>query len=166
MHQFLKLGVSLVTDKTRAYTARHERLARLASEVRQALDAAPDLRLVVGHGSGSFGHWAARPHGTRPSGAATQKSPPPPASTASSPLVPLPSVKRENTFHPHIPAPPGRDRRMVFLKLFRCGRTGTVRVAFWYCVAPGLARPVDQKPTINDNRVRHAISSFLPPREM
>jgi isopentenyl phosphate kinase len=65
MHQFLKLGVSLVTDKTRAYTARHERLARLASEVRQALDAAPDLRLVVGHGSGSFGHWAARPHGTR-----------------------------------------------------------------------------------------------------
>jgi isopentenyl phosphate kinase len=65
MYQFLKLGGSLVTDKTRAYTARHEHLARLAGEVRQALDAAPDLRLVVGHGSGSFGHWAARPHGTR-----------------------------------------------------------------------------------------------------
>lgn len=65
MYQFLKLGGSLITDKTRAYTARHEIIARLAGEVRQALDAAPDLRLLIGHGSGSFGHWAAKPHGTR-----------------------------------------------------------------------------------------------------
>jgi isopentenyl phosphate kinase len=62
---FLKLGGSLITDKTRAYTARHESLARLAGEVRQALDAASDLNLLIGHGSGSFGHWAARPYGTR-----------------------------------------------------------------------------------------------------
>jgi len=62
---FLKLGGSLITDKTRAYTARHEIIARLAGEVRQALDAAPDLGLLIGHGSGSFGHWAAKPHGTR-----------------------------------------------------------------------------------------------------
>lgn len=62
---FLKLGGSLITDKTRAYTARHDDLARLAGKVRQALDAAPDLRLLIGHGSGSFGHWAARPYGTR-----------------------------------------------------------------------------------------------------
>jgi isopentenyl phosphate kinase len=62
---FLKLGGSLITDKTRAYTARHETIARLAGEVRCALDAARDLRLLIGHGSGSFGHWAARPHGTR-----------------------------------------------------------------------------------------------------
>jgi len=70
MHQstgivYLKLGGSLITDKTSAYTARHEDLARLATEVRQALDADPDLRLLIGHGSGSFGHWAAKPHGTR-----------------------------------------------------------------------------------------------------
>jgi len=62
---FLKLGGSLITDKTRAYTTRHEVIARLADEVRQALDAAPDLRLLIGHGSGSFGHWAAKPYGTR-----------------------------------------------------------------------------------------------------
>jgi isopentenyl phosphate kinase len=61
---FLKLGGSLITDKTRAYTARHRTIARLAREVRQALDAAPGLRLLVGHGSGSFGHWAASPYGT------------------------------------------------------------------------------------------------------
>ncbi len=62
---FLKLGGSLITDKARAYSARHEVIARLAGEVRQALDAAPDLSLLIGHGSGSFGHWAARPYGTR-----------------------------------------------------------------------------------------------------
>jgi isopentenyl phosphate kinase len=65
MAQFLKLGGSLITNKTRASAARSETIARLAGEVRQALDAAPGLRLLVGHGSGSFGHWAARPHGTQ-----------------------------------------------------------------------------------------------------
>lgn len=62
---FLKLGGSLITDKNRAYTARPRIIARLAREVRQALDAAPGLRLLVGHGSGSFGHWAAKPYGTQ-----------------------------------------------------------------------------------------------------
>jgi len=62
---FLKLGGSLITDKTRPYTARREVIARLAGEVCQALEAAADLGLLVGHGSGSFGHWAARPYGTR-----------------------------------------------------------------------------------------------------
>ena len=62
---FLKLGGSLITDKNRAYTARHRVIARLAREVRQALDAAPGLRLLIGHGSGSFGHWAAKPYGTQ-----------------------------------------------------------------------------------------------------
>jgi len=62
---FIKLGGSLITDKTRAYTVRREVVARLAGEVRRALDAAPGLRLLIGHGSGSFGHWAAKPYGTR-----------------------------------------------------------------------------------------------------
>lgn len=31
----------------------------------QALHASDCLRLLIGHGSGSFGHWAARPYGTR-----------------------------------------------------------------------------------------------------
>ncbi len=62
---FLKLGGSLITDKARPYTARLDVIARLAGEVRQALDGSPDLRLLIGHGSGSFGHWAARPYSTR-----------------------------------------------------------------------------------------------------
>jgi isopentenyl phosphate kinase len=40
-------------------------IARLAEEVRAALDADPGLSLLIGHGSGSFGHWAAEPYGTR-----------------------------------------------------------------------------------------------------
>ncbi|MDY7040894.1 MAG: isopentenyl phosphate kinase [Chloroflexota bacterium] len=62
---FLKLGGSLITDKNRESTAREEVVRRLAQEVRQALDARPDLRLVLGHGSGSFGHFVGRRYGTR-----------------------------------------------------------------------------------------------------
>jgi isopentenyl phosphate kinase len=63
--QFVKLGGSLITDKGRAYTPRPEVIARLAEEVRAALDGDPTLRLLLGHGSGSFGHWTAEPYGTR-----------------------------------------------------------------------------------------------------
>jgi isopentenyl phosphate kinase len=62
---FLKLGGSLITDKSRVYTVHRRVIARLADEVRQALDAIPELPLLIGHGSGSFGHWAAKPYGTR-----------------------------------------------------------------------------------------------------
>jgi isopentenyl phosphate kinase len=65
MYQFVKLGGSLITDKTHAYTPRREVITRLADEVRQSLDADHSLKLLVGHGSGSFGHWAAKPYGTR-----------------------------------------------------------------------------------------------------
>ena len=62
---FLKLGGSLITDKNREATAREEVIRRVAREVRQVLDARPDLRLVLGHGSGSFGHFVGRRYGTR-----------------------------------------------------------------------------------------------------
>jgi isopentenyl phosphate kinase len=62
---FVKLGGSLITDKTRAYTLRRENLERLAVETRQALNEMPETQLILGHGSGSFGHWAAKPYGTR-----------------------------------------------------------------------------------------------------
>lgn len=62
---FLKLGGSIITDKTQTEHARIDVLDRLAREVREALDARSDLRLVIGHGSGSFGHVAAKRHGTR-----------------------------------------------------------------------------------------------------
>jgi isopentenyl phosphate kinase len=62
---FLKLGGSLITDKTRPYTPRQDRVRRLADEIRRALEERADLRLLIGHGSGSFGHQAAAPYGTR-----------------------------------------------------------------------------------------------------
>jgi len=62
---FLKLGGSLITDKTRAYTVRQEKLDELAGQIATALDANPSLSLVLGHGSGSFGHTAAKEYQTR-----------------------------------------------------------------------------------------------------
>ncbi len=62
---FLKLGGSLITDKARPYTARRDRLIQLAQEIRAALDATPNLKILLGHGSGSFGHVAAKKYGTR-----------------------------------------------------------------------------------------------------
>jgi isopentenyl phosphate kinase len=62
---FLKLGGSLITDKTLPYTARQDKLDTLAAEIALALKENPDLQLVLGHGSGSFGHEAASHYSTR-----------------------------------------------------------------------------------------------------
>ena len=62
---FLKLGGSLITDKTKVEHARKPIIRRLAREIKAAREARPDLQLVLGHGSGSFGHVAAKKHGTR-----------------------------------------------------------------------------------------------------
>lgn len=62
---FLKLGGSLITDKTRPYTPRPEMLASLAFQIAGALKEDSSLRLLLGHGSGSFGHQAASQFGTR-----------------------------------------------------------------------------------------------------
>ncbi len=62
---FLKLGGSLLTDKTATEALRAEVLDRLANEIAAARDAHPGLRLLLGHGSGSFGHVAAARFGTR-----------------------------------------------------------------------------------------------------
>lgn len=61
---FLKLGGSLITDKSRARCPRAEVIRRLAEEIAQARSEAPGLRLVLGHGSGSFGHVEAEKYGT------------------------------------------------------------------------------------------------------
>ena len=55
----LKLGGSLITDKARPETPRREVLARLAGEISRGAAERP-FRLLVGHGSGSFGHVAAQ----------------------------------------------------------------------------------------------------------
>jgi isopentenyl phosphate kinase len=62
---FLKLGGSLITDKTGVEAVRQEVLVRLAAEIAAARQENPGLRLVVGHGGGSFGHVAAARFGTR-----------------------------------------------------------------------------------------------------
>jgi isopentenyl phosphate kinase len=61
----LKLGGSLITDKDKAYTPRINKLKELAQEIKTVLDSNPSLLLILGHGSGSFGHVAAKKHGTR-----------------------------------------------------------------------------------------------------
>lgn len=69
----LKLGGSLITDKDIAYTPRLDKLKELANEIKTVLDLNPSTgsgrrptwSLILGHGSGSFGHVAAKKHGTR-----------------------------------------------------------------------------------------------------
>jgi isopentenyl phosphate kinase len=62
---FLKLGGSLITDKTQPRTPRPETLARLLREIAEACAARPELQIVLGHGSGSFGHVEGKKYGTR-----------------------------------------------------------------------------------------------------
>jgi len=62
---FLKLGGSLITDKTRPYQPHLDRLAALAAQIAGFLKEQPSARLLLGHGSGSFGHTAASEYGTR-----------------------------------------------------------------------------------------------------
>ena len=53
----LKLGGSLITDKMQPNTPRLDVIERLAGEIKTAIDARQDdLILIIGHGSGSFGH--------------------------------------------------------------------------------------------------------------
>jgi len=62
---FVKLGGSLITDKASFEAPRHGTISRLASEIAEARAVCPEMRLVLGHGSGSFGHSAAKRYGTR-----------------------------------------------------------------------------------------------------
>lgn len=61
----LKLGGSLITDKTQPYTPRLDVMDDLALQIKTALQIRPDLRLILGHGSGSFGHVPASEYRTR-----------------------------------------------------------------------------------------------------
>lgn len=65
MLAFLKLGGSLITNKDLAHTVHPDVLNRLAEEIACAYRQDPELRLVIGHGSGSFGHIPAKKFRTR-----------------------------------------------------------------------------------------------------
>ena len=62
---FLKLGGSLITDKTQPYTPLLDRMDDIALQIATTLQTQPNLRLVIGHGAGSFGHVAASEYKTR-----------------------------------------------------------------------------------------------------
>ncbi len=62
---FLKLGGSLITDKTQPYTPLLDVMDDLALQIKTALQTDPELRLVIGHGAGSFGHVPASEYRTR-----------------------------------------------------------------------------------------------------
>lgn len=59
---FIKLGGSLITDKRQEKAFRSDVMTRLADEIAAALN--PDIPLLIGHGSGSFGHVTAKQYGT------------------------------------------------------------------------------------------------------
>jgi isopentenyl phosphate kinase len=62
---FLKLGGSLITDKTTPLTAKRPVIARIAVEIAQYRKDHPEESLLIGHGSGSFGHAIASQYGTQ-----------------------------------------------------------------------------------------------------
>jgi len=62
---FLKLGGSLITEKDRPHTYRPAVLTRLADEITAAWAGKTAFRLLLGHGSGSYGHVPAKQHRTR-----------------------------------------------------------------------------------------------------
>jgi isopentenyl phosphate kinase len=64
MLTFIKLGGSLITDKRETQHFQAEVMQRAAKEIASALSADPTMKLLIGHGSGSFGHVAAQKYGT------------------------------------------------------------------------------------------------------
>lgn len=65
MYIFLKLGGSLITDKSQSRTIRPEVLEQATEEIAAALSNEPQLKILLGHGSGSFGHISGEKYGTR-----------------------------------------------------------------------------------------------------
>lgn len=59
MLTFVKLGGSLITDKRTQKSFKRDVMMRLSDEIALALNVDPSLRILLGHGSGSFGHFAA-----------------------------------------------------------------------------------------------------------
>ncbi len=62
MLTFIKLGGSLITDKRESQHFHAEVMRRVAGEIAAGIQ--PGSQLLIGHGSGSFGHVAAQKYGT------------------------------------------------------------------------------------------------------
>ncbi len=62
---FIKLGGSLVTDKSRPYTEKREVISRLAEEIKEILRLESEISFVLGNGAGSFAHPSAAKYRTK-----------------------------------------------------------------------------------------------------
>jgi len=62
---FLKLGGSLITDKHSPRTAREDLIKDICAELSRVVQDNSSLQLVLGHGSGSFGHYSGKKYHTR-----------------------------------------------------------------------------------------------------
>jgi isopentenyl phosphate kinase len=60
----IKLGGSLITDKSRPMTPRPDIIHRLGAEIKSALSKKKNIQIILSHGSGSFGHIPAKKYGT------------------------------------------------------------------------------------------------------
>ncbi|KKS95912.1 MAG: Aspartate/glutamate/uridylate kinase [Microgenomates group bacterium GW2011_GWC1_43_13] len=60
----VKLGGSVITDKSKKFAVREKAIKRLGREVRDALKSF-DGRLIIGHGAGSFAHIPAHKYKTK-----------------------------------------------------------------------------------------------------
>ena len=62
---FLNWADHSLPDKTQPYTPRLDVIEDVALQISTTLQDHPNLRLILGHGSGSFGHVAASEYQTR-----------------------------------------------------------------------------------------------------
>ena len=60
----IKLGGSVITDKSKEYFVREENITRLVKEIKSALKLTKD-KIIVGHGAGSFAHIPAKKYKTK-----------------------------------------------------------------------------------------------------
>jgi isopentenyl phosphate kinase len=61
---FIKLGGSLITDKSKPYTPRSDVIKRICSEIHEAR-AQKQFAILIGHGGGSFPHVSAQEYETQ-----------------------------------------------------------------------------------------------------
>lgn len=64
MLTFIKLGGSLITDKREPSSFHPQIVYQVAQEIAQVRRTQPEWRWLIGHGSGSFGHFVAKKYGT------------------------------------------------------------------------------------------------------
>ena len=64
MTTLIKLGGSLITDKRQARSFRRTTMRNIARQLSALRAAQPERPIIVGHGSGSFGHFEAKKYNT------------------------------------------------------------------------------------------------------